>query len=46
MTLDDVDELAAGLPGVVVGAKWGNRTWMGLRRPLVCSVRSRGIINA
>lgn len=28
MTFDDVDELATGLPGVVVGAKWGNRTWM------------------
>ena len=28
MTLDDVDALAMSLPGVTVGAKWGNRTWM------------------
>jgi hypothetical protein len=28
MNFDDVDKLAAGLPGVTVGAKWGNRTWM------------------
>ena len=28
MTFDDVDALATGLPGVTVGAKWGNRTWM------------------
>lgn len=28
MTFDDVDVFATGLPGVTVGAKWGNRTWM------------------
>ena len=28
MTFDDVDEFATSLPGVTVGAKWGNRTWM------------------
>lgn len=28
MTFDDVDELARSLPGVTVGARWGNRTWM------------------
>ena len=28
MTFDDVDEFARSLPGVTVGAKWGNRTWM------------------
>lgn len=28
MTFDDVDALAASLPGVNVGTKWGNRTWM------------------
>jgi hypothetical protein len=28
ITLDDVDEFATNLPGVTVGAKWGNRTWM------------------
>jgi hypothetical protein len=28
MTLDDVDAFATGLPDVVVGTKWGNRTWM------------------
>jgi hypothetical protein len=28
MTFDDVDALATRLPGVTVGAKWGNRTWM------------------
>lgn len=28
MNLDDVGTLAAGLPGVTVGVKWGHRTWM------------------
>jgi hypothetical protein len=28
MTLDDVATFAEGLPGAVVGAKWGHRTWM------------------
>lgn len=28
MTLDDVDAFATSLPGVTVGTKWGNRTWM------------------
>jgi len=28
MTLDDVDAFATSLPDVVVGTKWGNRTWM------------------
>lgn len=28
MTFDDVDAFASKLPGVTVGAKWGNRTWM------------------
>ena len=28
MTIDDVEELAASLPGVTIGAKYGNRTWM------------------
>ena len=28
MNFDDIDELAAGLPGVTVGVKWGHRTWM------------------
>jgi len=28
MTLDGVDQLAAGLPGVTVGVTWGHRTWM------------------
>jgi len=28
MTFDDVDTFAKSLPGVTVGAKWGNRTWM------------------
>ncbi|HEX5061020.1 MAG TPA: hypothetical protein VFV99_16750 [Kofleriaceae bacterium] len=28
MTLDDVDAFATSLPGVTVGAKWGNRTWL------------------
>jgi len=28
MTFDDVDDLATSLPGVTVGLKWGNRTWM------------------
>ncbi len=28
MTLDAAAAFAAGLAGVVVGAKWGNRTWM------------------
>ena len=28
MTFDDVDALATGFPGVTVGVKWGNRTWM------------------
>jgi hypothetical protein len=28
MNFDDVDEFAAGLPGVTVGVKWGHRTWL------------------
>ena len=28
MNFDDVDKIAAGLPGVTVGVKWGHRTWM------------------
>jgi len=28
MTFDDVDAFATSLPGVTVGASWGNRTWM------------------
>jgi len=28
MTFDDVHRFATGLPGVTVGAWWGNRTWM------------------
>jgi len=28
MSFDDVDEFAAGLPGVTVGESWGHRTWM------------------
>jgi len=28
MTIDSVAEFAASLPGVTVGTKWGNRTWM------------------
>ena len=28
MTFEDVDALAMSLPGVAVGLKWGNRTWM------------------
>lgn len=28
LTFDDVDAFALSLPGVTVGAKWGNRTWM------------------
>ncbi|HWO22459.1 MAG TPA: MmcQ/YjbR family DNA-binding protein [Kofleriaceae bacterium] len=28
MTIDEVDAFARGLPGVTVGTKWGNRTWM------------------
>ena len=28
MTFDDVHALASSLPGVTVGTKWGNRTWM------------------
>ena len=28
MTLDQVDTLARSLPGVTVGVKWGNRTWL------------------
>lgn len=28
MTLEDAAAIASGLPGVVVGAKWGHRTWM------------------
>lgn len=28
MTFDDVDAIARTLPGVTVGTKWGNRTWM------------------
>src|SRR5262249_14411447 len=28
MTFEDVDAFATSLPGVTVGAWWGNRTWM------------------
>jgi hypothetical protein len=28
MTFDEVDAFATSLPDVVVGTKWGNRTWM------------------
>lgn len=28
ITFDDVDEIASSLPGVTVGAKWAQRTWM------------------
>jgi len=28
MTLDDVAAIASKLPGVAVGTKWGQRTWM------------------
>jgi hypothetical protein len=28
MTFEDVDAVAMNLPGVTVGLKWGNRTWM------------------
>jgi hypothetical protein len=28
MTFDDVHAIATALPGVTVGAMWGNRTWM------------------
>lgn len=28
MTFEDVDAVAMKLPGVTVGLKWGNRTWM------------------
>jgi hypothetical protein len=28
MTIDDVDAFAMSLPGVTVGARWGNRTWL------------------
>jgi hypothetical protein len=28
MNLEDVDAFATSLPGVTVGARWGNRTWM------------------
>lgn len=28
MTFEDVDAVAMNLPGVTVGMKWGNRTWM------------------
>ena len=28
MTFDEVDAFASALPGVTVGTKWGNRTWM------------------
>ncbi|MEJ7599060.1 MAG: hypothetical protein WKG01_14220 [Kofleriaceae bacterium] len=28
MTLEDAAAIASALPGVVVGTKWGNRTWM------------------
>jgi hypothetical protein len=27
MTFDDVDAFVAKLPGVTIGARWGNRTW-------------------
>jgi hypothetical protein len=28
MTFDDVESIVTSLPGVTVGARWGNRTWM------------------
>jgi hypothetical protein len=28
ITIEDVAAFTSSLPGVVVGAKWGNRTWM------------------
>jgi hypothetical protein len=28
MTIEDVDAFAMNLPGVTVGTKWANRTWM------------------
>jgi hypothetical protein len=28
MTFDDIDAFATSLPGVTVGARWWNRTWM------------------
>jgi hypothetical protein len=28
MKLDDAAAFASALPGVVIGTKWGNRTWM------------------
>ncbi len=28
MTFDDIDACAKALPGVTVGARWGNRTWL------------------
>lgn len=28
MTFDDVEALVASLPGVTVGTRWGNRTWL------------------
>src|SRR5450432_4488519 len=28
MTYDDVDAIATSLPGVTVGTKWRNRTWL------------------
>lgn len=28
MTFDDIDRIARKLDGVVVGTKWGQRTWM------------------
>ncbi len=28
MKLDDAAAIAGGLTGVIVGARWGNRTWM------------------
>ena len=28
LTFDDVDAFATSFPGVTVGTKWGNRTWM------------------
>jgi hypothetical protein len=28
MTFEQVEKVASSLPGVTVGTKWGNRTWM------------------
>jgi hypothetical protein len=28
VNFDDIDAYATSLPGVTVGAKWGNRTWL------------------